>query len=395
MGLQRRTTDRLSSLRRARRSCYRSAMELLQYRAGARALERLRRRGGLSPSDISAVVLPAIGPKWLALYGIDRALIDHGWYEASGRARRLLLFGASAGAWRGLAITACDPSRALDALRDAYCDQHFTRQDSPSDISGAYRRMLESVCSAEDFAHTADHPSIDLAIATVRARGLLAVAHRPALPVWQRMQRRGQAAALGAAALLNALSPRMQRLFFERVVFRTSAGRDAEHALIRAAPGRLSALTPNNMLEAALASGTVPLYMQSVRDIPQAPRGWYLDGGFSDYHLNRPAHAEAGITVLFLHQRRIVPTWVDKFLPWRAPARGDTRDLLLVHPSEAFVRELPGGGVPTRHDFERMLHTPELRVQRWREVSDRSRALGEALVRDAQTGALISQLQPL
>lgn len=359
-------------------------MTVLQYRAGTRALALLRARGGLSPEDVCALVLPAIGPKWLVLYGIDSALVRAGFLEAAGRKRRLLLFGASAGAWRGLAFASRDPARSLAALRDLYCEQHFTTQDSPEAISGAYRRLLTSVLTAEDLAHVAAHPALDLAIAAVRARGVLALARA----------KHAQAASLTAAALLNALGPRTQRLFFERVVFSTADLAERQHPLLHDVPGELLALTAENMLEAALASGTVPLYMQSVSDIASAPEGMYMDGGFGDYHLNRQCSC-GSITLLFLHQQRIVPTWSDKFLPWRKLDRGWLDNVLLVHPSLEFIRALPGSKVPTRHDFNTHLHEPALRKQRWYEVAERSRALGELLLRDIESGAIASKVQPL
>ena len=359
-------------------------MTVLQYRAGTRALALLRERGGLSPEDVCALVLPAIGPKWLVLYGIDSALVRAGFLEAAARKRRLLLFGASAGAWRGLAYASRDPGRALDALRDAYCEQHFTTQDSPEAISGAYRRLLNTVLSPDDLAHVAAHPGLDLAIAAVRARGVLALARA----------KHAQAASLTAAALLNALGPHTQRLFFERVVFSTAQLSERLHPLLHAAPGEHFALTAENMLEAALASGTVPLYMQSVSNIPSAPQGLYMDGGFSDYHLNRQCSC-GNITLLFLHQRRIIPTWTDKFLPWRKLERSWLDNVLLVHPSEDFIRALPGSKVPTRHDFKTHLHEPALRKQRWHEVAQRSLALGELLQSDIESGAIASKAQPI
>jgi hypothetical protein len=359
-------------------------MTLLQYRAGTRALKLLRERGGLSPEDVCALVLPAIGPKWLVLYGIDSALVRAGFLQAAARKRRVLLFGASAGAWRGLAYASRDPARALDALRDSYCEQHFTTQDSPEVISGAYRRLLSSVLTPEDLAHVAAHPELDLAIAAVRARGVLAAARA----------RHAQAASLTAAALLNALGPNTQRLFFERVVFSTAQLSERRHPLLHTTPGELLALTVENMLEAALASGTVPLYMQSVSDIPSAPQGMYMDGGFSDYHLNRQCSC-GSITLLFLHQRRIVPTWNDKFLPWRKLDRHWLDNVLLVHPSPEFIRALPGSKVPTRHDFKTHLLEPEVRKQRWHEVAERSRVLGEVLLSDIESGALASKVLPL
>lgn len=359
-------------------------MTVLQYRAGTRALELLRARGGLSPEDVCALVLPAIGPKWLVLYGIDSALVRAGFLGAAARKQRLLLFGASAGAWRGLAYASRDPARALDALRDAYCEQHFTAEDSPEVISGAYRRLLNSVLTPADLAHVAAHPELDLAIAAVRARGLLATARA----------RNVQAASLTAAALLNVLGPHTQKLFFDRVVFSTSQPAERRHPLLHATPGELLSLTAENMLEAALASGTVPLYMQSVSNIPSAPLGMYMDGGFSDYHLNRQCSC-GSITLLFLHQRRIVPTWTDKFLPWRKLERSWLDNVLLVHPSPEFVRALPGSKVPTRQDFKTHLHEPAVRKERWHEVAERSRALGELLLRDLESGAIAHKVQPL
>jgi hypothetical protein len=355
-------------------------MPLLQYRAGAEALAVLRERGGLPVADVEALVLPAIGPKWLVLSGFDRALIRAGWLEPH-PTRRLLLFGASAGAWRGLALAAGEPRQAHDRLLHAYCEQRFTHADDPAAISGAYRSLLETAFSRADLAAAVAHARVDLAIATVRARGPLAASE----------QRRAQAALLGLAALMNALGPRTQQLFYERVVFATPGA--AEHPMLSESNGARARLNAENLLAVALASGTVPMYMQSVRDIAGAPTGAYLDGGFSDYHLNRAA-AGTGITVLFLHQRRIIPSWLDKFLPWRKLDRRALDRLLLVYPAPEFVRALPGGEIPTRDDFQRFVHEPEQRIERWRKAAVQSGALGETFIRDAQDGTLAASALP-
>ena len=75
-------------------------MDVLCYRAGREALASIRQRGGVGLADVSTLVLPAIGPKWLVLSGFDRALIGAGYFDAALGRRRLTLFGASAGAWR-------------------------------------------------------------------------------------------------------------------------------------------------------------------------------------------------------------------------------------------------------------------------------------------------------
>jgi hypothetical protein len=354
-------------------------MHLLQYRAGTSALAALRRHGGLALEEVEALVLPAIGPKWLVLSGFDRALMRAGWL-APQASRRLLLFGASAGAWRGFALAASEPLLAHDRLLASYCAQRFTRTDNAAAISDAYRQVLGGAFTDADRAAAVAHPRLDLAVATVRARGLLGKFE----------QRNAQAALLGLAGFLNALAARSQALFYERVVFATTGA--ATHPLLNGGHGTVAPLRADNVLDVALASGTVPMYMQSVRGIEGAPAGAYLDGGFSDYHLNRPA-AGSGITILFLHQRRIVPSWLDKFLPWRTLDRRALDRLLLVYPDPEFVRGLPGGAVPTREDFHRFEHEPEQRIERWKKAAAQSGELGDAFIRDWGDGTLASRVR--
>jgi hypothetical protein len=91
-------------------------MALLHYRAGTRALERLRAHG-FGPRELQALILPATGPRWLVCTGFDRALLSHGWLTQP--EHHVLLLGASAGAWRALALASRDPARTYAALIDA------------------------------------------------------------------------------------------------------------------------------------------------------------------------------------------------------------------------------------------------------------------------------------
>jgi hypothetical protein len=355
-------------------------MELLEYRAGPQALEILRQRG-LTASDLDALVLPAIGPKWLVLAGFDRALLEHSWFDAAqGRA---LLFGSSVGAWRALALASRDPRRTHAALVDAYCRQRFTRADAPPAISNAYRRLIREVYSDDDLAYALRHPRFDVALAAVRARGPFS-------------SRAAQASTLASAALLNALSARTRELFFERVIFDSRASTACDSSGTRRdRDGTRAPLTADNVRDVALASGTVPMYMQAIQNIAHAPVGTYLDGGFSDYHVNQRLNSGAGICMLFLHQRRIVPGWLDKFVPWRRSAPDHVSRLLLIYPNAEFVRSLPGGAVPTRDDFQLFVDRPDERIARWREVVARSEALGESFLRTVASGEIAARTRAL
>jgi hypothetical protein len=352
---------------------------LLCYRAGERALQRVRERG-LGPAQVRALIAPAAGPKWLAVAGLDRALIEAGYLR--GRAAPLLLLGASAGAWRSVALAARDPEAAHRRLTEAYCAQRFVRADRPAAISAAYARLLEHVLADADAGHALAHPDLDLAILV--ARGQLGAAS----DVFSL-----QAAALGLAALLNAVHGNSGRLFFTRTLFTSAHAERATHPLLAGIAAERVALSHENLRAALLASGTVPFYMAPVRGLAGATPGGYLDGGLTDYHVNQPLElAGEGVALMFLHQARIVPSWFDKSLPWRAPSAQRLRDLLLVHPDPAWIASLPGGAVPTREDFQRFEHEPEARIERWLEAVKRSEELGAQWLQDVRSGEIAAKV---
>jgi hypothetical protein len=347
------------------------------------------RQHGLRIEDVQAFVLPATGPRWLVAAGFDRALLEAGLGRArtrtNGSAQRTLLLGASAGAWRSLTLVAKDPARAQRALIDRYCSQAFVRSHSPEHISAAYRELLAAVVEDADVRHALEHPTLDLAMSVVRARTVPAA--------WLGARHTMLARLVGAAAL-NLLRPEATHWFFERVIFHAAGAAGDPGGLLAQLAGRRAPLTEQNLRAAALASGTVPLYMQPVPDLEGAHSGEYLDGGLADYHFNQRLRTERGIILMFSHQARVVPGWFDKSLPWRRSRHG-IEDLVVVHPDASFISSLPGGRVPTRDDFWELEHAPEQRIARWQEVAYRSDALGEALLKDLRDGSLERRIEPL
>ncbi len=363
-------------------------LNLLRYRAGPRALERLR-RDGLGAGSVRAVVGPASGPRWLALAGLDRALLSTDLLtptriHAASPARRILLAGASAGAWRMVAFACRDPRGAHQRLLDGYIDQVFGKSDTPADVSRAYRTLLAKVI-ADDAGHILDHPVFDLAIHAARCR---AGGSRAAL-----------LASLLAAGALNTVTARATGACFERVLFHTRPAR-----LPPQFNGRLVTLERRNLLAAARASGTVPLYLEAVRDVPGAPAGAYVDGGLTDYHLRAVWGEDDGLVLLPHYQRTILPRWLDRYRSPLAPLRGDasrrpspaaTADLLQIYPSAEFVGALPGGYIPDRDDFKRFANDPQERIRRWRQVVAASETLGEQLLADLKSGRVVDRVRPL
>ena len=348
---------------------------LLLYRAGPVARELIGRRG-IQPSSIRAFVGPASGPKWLVLIGIDRAILASGLLTRGAddeNKRQPLLAGSSAGGWRALVMACPDAAEAHRELEDAYIQQVFHRDVTPAEISAAYSSMLGHIMTPRRMNHVLGATRVDVALHVARALG-------PA----GSSRRRVQATAMVAAAGFNALSARTMKLFFRRVLLHTSPERwrvDFD--------GEVVSLRADNFLPAALSTGTIPLYMHAVREIPGAPGGRFIDGGLTDYHLNQRYTDDADGIVLFPHfQERIVPNWFDRYLPRRAPSPCALDHVLQIYPSPDFVAGLPGGQIPNRDDFIRLIDHPEIRIRQWREAASASERLGEQLLDDLERGRI-------
>jgi hypothetical protein len=347
----------------------------LLYRAGHAARATIRRQG-LQRRAIRALFGPASGPKWLVLIGIDRAIIASGLLTGvshSGDGDRPLLAGSSAGGWRALAMACPDPAAAHRELEDGYVEQVFDRSVTPRKISAAYRAMLSRLMTPARTTHVLNAAAVDVALHVARAWG-------PAGSSRHRIQ----AAAMVVAAGLNAVTARTMRLFFRRVLLHSTP-----HRWRVGFDGEVVQLTEDNLLPAALSTGTIPLYMHAVRELPGASGGRFIDGGLTDYHLNQCYSRDADGIVLFPHfQERIVPNWFDRYVPRRTPPASALDNVLQIYPSAEFVADLPGGRIPNRDDFIRLIDDPELRIRRWREASAVSERLGEQFLDDLERGRI-------
>lgn len=351
----------------------------VEYKAGREILACIRDEG-LDPGRIGVFAGPAGGPKWFVSVGFDKALIRTTFLQRAGR--RVLLVGSSAGGWRCLAMAGSEPLDAYERLRIAYSRNAFTRSDTPATVSSALQSNVDAFISEQDARRILHSGSFDVAIHAVRARG-------PAGSPRQAIE----GSAILAAALMNLVTPRAMDLFYERVVF--YAGPEPPRFLERFR-GRGVRLTERNVRAAALATGSLPYIVAGVRDIPDAPRGVYRDGGLIDYQFNQDYDPGPGRMTLFFHyQERIVPGWLDKKLTWRQPPRGSLDQVLQVYPSDAFVDMLPGRRLPDRDDFIAFVDDPSERIRRWDKVSELSAAVGEQFLEDVESGRIKQLVRPL
>lgn len=348
---------------------------LLTVRAGPVALERLRDRAGFDPNDVSTLLGASGGPKWLVLSQIDRVLAQT---LVRNRTAPLAVVGSSIGTFRHLCLAQSDPASAIDRFERAYIDQAYETEPTPDEVTRESATILDELFGHDGKTQVLRNPRIHTHILAVRSKTLVRTERR--LPL---------ALGLGGAALANAIDRRLLGSFFERTVFHSPP----EPTLQFAGFGTRSVqLGPENLAEATLASGSIPLVMSGITDIPGAPTGCYRDGGIVDYHFDFAFRAPDGL-ILYPHFfDRMTPGWFDKTLRWRRP-RGTALDrTLLITPSEEFIRALPGSRVPDRSDF-RALPTRE-RQERWWTVVDRCRSLADELAERLMGGGLAQIAQP-
>ena len=342
-------------------------MKALTFHAGPLALAQIGAHG-LRAQDVAIVPAAAGGPKGLIFQALDGWMFGE-WLPSAPRERDLI--GASIGAWRMAAACQRDPAKAFARLGELYAGQRYTsKKPTQGDIHEVVQGLLgEFVRGHED--DIVNHPHHRLHLLAVRGKGRLAA------PSHARAELHGFA----AAALHNAGSRDWLGRLLERVVI--GDGRSQAPWLrerFDAFTTHFSSLTRDNLAAGLLASGTLPLLMKPVTDIADAPPGSYWDGGIIDYHLALPyarAAGEAkGDLVLYPHfTQHLVPGWLDKGFPWRRAARGANRgwldNVLIIAPSDDFLRTLPRGKLPDRADFKFHGLDHDARIRHWQ------RAMGE------------------
>ena len=342
-------------------------------RAGKNVYEIIQ-AGAFDFNNVSAYVGATPGPRWLVASGFDLSLLQSG---VLGNKRPTVLAGSSAAALRFAAWMQPEPEKSYAKLIEAYIAMHFTKKDTPEEILQSIRNVIDSYIEDDALPFVLANKRYRLAIITARAKHLAASNAR-----WL------QLLALGTGFVCNAINRNMIRRFFQRVVFQNSPILPY-FCLNHDFKGQAIRLNETNFKHALLASSAVPFAAAGVRDIYGAPSGMYRDGGLTDYQLNQKySSGKEAVTLLFNHQKRLIPTWFDKSLPSRQPPGEYLENLLLVYPSDDFIRTLPYGKVPEREDFRWYADNPSKRMRNWRRVVEASKPLGEQFLELVESGKL-------
>ncbi|MYM35666.1 patatin-like phospholipase family protein [Duganella sp. FT94W] len=337
-------------------------------RLGQRARQRIA-ADGVQAADIAIVPAAAGGPKGLVLHGLDCWMFGE-FFRQAPRQRRLI--GASIGAWRMAASAFDDPVAAHRRLARLYAGQRYPAKVTPAYVSQTCRALLDELldgCGAEPLTH----PHHQLSVITARGIGALRDAHGTR---WREL------AGFLLAAAGNALSRKRLAASMERVIFHHPLDdgrwlRDDFDAFAN----HFVDLSPQNLRDALLASGSIPLVLEAVSNLAGAPAGAYWDGGLIDYHLHLPYQRDPGL-VLYPHfSDYLVPGWLDKSMPWRRARDQALDNMILVSPSAAFIASLPNTKLPDRKDFHVYGQDHARRNRDWLHAIGESERLAEAFAR--------------
>lgn len=349
----------------------------LQFKAGTGAFADIRRRG-FAVERIGTIAGASGGAKWLVLSQIDRVIVD---YLLPRLAGPVHLIGSSIGAWRFACYGQKSPIDAVQRFESAYLTQSYTANPDAGEISAKSRDILTEVLGENGVNDIVTHPTLRTNILTVRSRIATATDIRPLL-----------GAGLLAAMAANVVSRRALGAFFSRALFYDSRDLPPIYNAQGFPLDRIT-LTRANLFEAIIASGSIPLVLNGVRDIVGAPSGIYRDGGVIDYHLDLPTSEPDRLTLFPHFFDWMKPGWFDRQLAWRKLDPRNTDRTIVICPSPEFVASLPNKKVPDRTDFVTM--TPDRREQVWRDVVSRCRVLADEFHEVLEKGELAARLTAL
>ena len=291
------------------------------------------------------------------------------------------LIGSSIGSWRFACYAQKDPIAAIERFENAYLTQTYSEKPDIHEITAKSREILGLVLGETGVEEILSNPLFRTHVMAVRSRHITASEHRGLL-----------AAGLIAAAGLNAVNRKTLGLFFERALFFDKRDVPPFFDLVGFPIQRIQ-LSAENLRDAVVATGSIPLVLSGVRDIHGARPGVYRDGGIIDYHLDLPHSAKENLTLFPHFYDRIVPGWFDKKLKWRRPNPGNVDRTILISPSASFVAKLPNAKIPDRSDF--LNYAPEERAKAWTTCVAACEELADEFNEVMAGDRLAARLQPL
>lgn len=352
-------------------------MQVLDVYAGKNALTRIKQEG--FSADLFDYMLGASGgPKWFVLAGLDRYIFPEFF---AGRTKPLNIIGSSAGAFRFACFAQNDPLSAINRLADRYSHTVYSDKPTAKEITAKGTALLNYVLGENGCEEIINNPVIQAHFIVAKCKGLTQFEAKPL-----------QMAGLIASASANALKRKWLEKFYQRFLF-SSPNSDLKIIDPFNMASYSVPLTAKNLPQALMASGSIPIVIEGVKNIDGAPPGMYRDGGIIDYHFDLTFGPQKGL-VLYPHfYSKPIPGWFDKSLKNRLPHANSYSDVVMLVPSDEFVASLPYGKIPDRKDFEVM--SSSQRIEYWQTVISKSDILGQAFKDMCDNHKIAEYIKPI
>ena len=271
------------------------------------------------------------------------------------------IMGSSAGAFRTACFCQTDPVAAIDRLAKHYSETVYTNKVDRYEISQKALQLLDAFLADTGVSEIIDNPTFNAHFLVAKATGFVASENKLI-----------QGLGLAKSYIGNRLNRKNLNSQYARYVYQTNAS-----ALSFSDPDNIQtqtiALTEENLKDALLASGSIPMVMAGIRDIAGSPRGMYRDGGIIDYHFD--LNFKTDELVLYPHfNSNPKAGWFDKKLK-RAVRAENYDNIVLLCPTDTFIQNLPYQKIPDRTDFSTM--DSEQRIKYWRAVFVETKKLAE------------------
>ena len=353
-------------------------MQPLEIYAGEHALNVIKREG-FSPSLFRYFLGASGGPKWFSLAGLDRVLFPE-WF--AGVQHQIHVIGSSAGAFRAICAVQNDPLAAINRLAESYSTTTYSsNKPTAQEITQKAIDLLQYMVDDNGKREVIENERFKAHLIVAKCLG--------ATRFESKFQ---QLSGLAMSAAANTLNRRHLSRLYSRYVFSSPNANFALNDPYQL-PTHYHSLTQGNIHQALLASGSIPVVIEGVKEIEGAPTGMYRDGGIIDYHFDVSFGPDEGL-VLYPHfYDRPTPGWFDKGLKRRVPHKSSYDNVVMLVPSKSFIASLPYGKIPDRKDFENL--EADARIRYWQTVLKETDRLGEYFMTNASNGRLVDLVKPL
>jgi hypothetical protein len=329
---------------------------MLELYAGPQALKTIQEQG-FKQTLFSTMLGASGGPKWFTLFGLDKYLFGNFFKE---RTEELNLIGSSAGAFRFAALAQDNPVAAITRLADYYSHTVYSDKANAKEITGKALQLLDYVFDKQGIEQILNNKIFKAHFIVSRCIGLTRYEAKPL-----------QVMGLLSSILLNRIDRGLLKSQYQRYIYHAPSSKIKISDDYQFETHYVD-LTKNNLRQALLASGSIPLVMQGIKDIENSPQGMYRDGGIIDYHFDVDIKPQSGL-ILYPHFSAIPKAgWFDKSLTRKVNPMHYQNTVMLV-PSAKFVASLPFAKIPDRNDFTTLDATT--RIKYWQTVLSQTERL--------------------